>query len=186
MVIHWPRFRKEVVFYGREQSTRNLGPYRGKDVAGIRRKHVLRLHCPELNSEARDMENCRFTLLPPRKQLRLFFRILVSANQLSLYGTVANICEECESLHDRSGRLDKVMGQSIVLNEIKTEVHSENDDSAYENFLLQQYEERIERLSQPDKVSNFLMDAGFVSVVEIEQYFMTEDTGRTILCCGLS
>ena len=32
------------------------------------------------------------------------------------------MCEECESLHDRSGRLDKVMVQSIVLSEIKTEV----------------------------------------------------------------
>ena len=32
-----------------------------------------------------------------------FFRIIVSANQLSLYGAVANMCEESESLHDRSG-----------------------------------------------------------------------------------
>ena len=31
------------------------------------------------------------------------FRIIVSANQLSLYGAVANMCEECESLQDRSG-----------------------------------------------------------------------------------
>ena len=38
VVIHWSRFRTEVVFYGREQSTRNLGPYRGKDVGGIRWK----------------------------------------------------------------------------------------------------------------------------------------------------
>ena len=41
------------------------------------------------------------------------FRIIVSANQLSLYGAVAEMCEEYESLHDRSGRPDKVMGQSI-------------------------------------------------------------------------
>ena len=34
---------------------------------------VLRLHRPEVDSEAKDMENCRFTLLPLRKQLRLFF-----------------------------------------------------------------------------------------------------------------
>ena len=44
----------------------------------------------------------------------------------------------------RSGRLDKVMGQSIVLSEMKTEVLLDNDDPAYQNFLLQQYEERIE------------------------------------------
>ena len=58
--------------------------------------------------------------------------------------------EEYESLHDRSGRPDIVMGQSIVLSEIKTEVPMENDDPAYQNFLLQQYQERIEKLSQQD------------------------------------
>ena len=35
--------------------------------------------------------------------LKLFFRIIVSANQLSLYGAVANIREEFEANQDRSG-----------------------------------------------------------------------------------
>ena len=111
-----------------------------------------------------------------QETIETVFRIIVSANQLSLYGAVANTCEEHESHHDRSGRLDKVMGQSIVLSEIKTEVLLENDDPTCQNFLLQQYEERIERLSQQDKVSKFCMDAGFLSVVEIGQNFMTKDT----------
>ena len=109
--------------------------------------------------------------------IETFFRTIVSANQLSLCGAVANMCEEYESHQDRSGRLDKVMGQTIVLSEIKTEVPLENDYPACQNFLLQRYEERIERLSQQDKVSKFCMDAGFLSVVEIGQYFMTKDTG---------
>ena len=88
--------------------------------------------------------------------------------------------EEYESFHDRSGRRDTVMGQSIVLSEIKTETPLESDDPAYQNFLLQQYEERIERLSQPDKVSKFCIDAGFISVVESGQYFITKDTGEQI------
>ena len=100
------------------------------------------------------------------------FRIIVCANQLSLYGAVAEMCEEYESLHDRSGQLDKVLGQSIVLSEIKTEVPLENDDPAYQNFLLQQYKERIERLSQQNGLSKFGMDAGFLSVVEIGHNFM--------------
>ena len=70
------------------------------------------------------------------------------------------------------------MGQSIVLSEIKAEVPLENDIPSHQNFLLQRYEKRIERLSQQDKVSKFCMDAGFVSVVEIGQYFMTMDTGE--------
>ena len=46
------------------------------------------------------------------------------------------------------------------------------------NFLLQQFEERIEKLSQQDKLSKFCMDAGFLSVVENGQYFMTKNTGN--------
>ena len=86
------------------------------------------------------------------------------------------MCEEYESLHDRSGQPDVVMGQSIVLSEIKAEFPLKNDDPAYQNFLLQRYEERIKSLSQTDRVSKICMDAGFISVVEIGQYFMTKDT----------
>ena len=54
----------------------------------------------------------------------------------------------------------------------------ENDEPAYQNLLLQRFEERIKSLSQTDRVSKFCMVAGFISVVEIGQYFMTEDTGE--------
>ena len=91
--------------------------------------------------------------------IETIFRIIVPANQLSLYGAVAEMCEEYESLHDRSGQPDKVMGQSIVLSEIKTEVPLENDDPAYQNLLLQRYEDLIKSLSQTDRVSKFCMDA---------------------------
>ena len=57
-----------------------------------------------------------------QETIEIVFRIIVFANQLSLYGAVANICEEYESLHDRSGQPDVLMGQSIVLSEIKAEV----------------------------------------------------------------
>ena len=79
-----------------------------------------------------------------QETIETIVRKIVSANQLSLYGAVAEMCEEYESLHDRSGRPDTVMGQSIVLSEIKTEVPLDCDDPAHQNFLLQQYEERIE------------------------------------------
>ena len=87
------------------------------------------------------------------------------------------MCEEYESFHERTGRL-VVMVQSIVLSAIKAEVSSENDDPTHQNFLLQQFEERIEKLSQQEKLSKFCMDAGFLSVVQNGQYFMTEDNGK--------
>ena len=113
-----------------------------------------------------------------QKTIETICRIIAFANQLSLYGAVANMCEEFESLHDRSGQPDVLMGQSIILSEIKTEVPLENDDPAFQNFLLQRYEERIKSLSQMDRVSKFCMDARFLSFVDIVQYFMTKDTGE--------
>ena len=71
-----------------------------------------------------------------------------------------------------------------MLSVIKTEVPLENDDPANQNFLLQQYGERIKKLPQQDKLSKFCMDAGFLSVVEIGQYFLTTDD--TISSSGLS
>ena len=56
--------------------------------------------------------------------IETIFRIIVSANQFSLYGAVAEMCEEFESHQDRSGQPDVLMGQSIVLSEIKAEVPS--------------------------------------------------------------
>ena len=49
------------------------------------------------------------------------------------------------------------------------------DDPAQED-LLQRYQERVERLSQQDRVMKFCTDAGFLTTVDVGQYFMTKDT----------
>ena len=105
--------------------------------------------------------------------IEIVFRII-------LYGAVAEMCEENESIHDRTGK-PVVRGQSsssFVSSVIKTEVPLDCDDLARKDLLLQQYGERIEKLSQQDKLSKFCMDAGFLNVVEIGQYFMTKDTAE--------
>ena len=98
-----------------------------------------------------------------QETIETIFCMIVSANQLSLYGAVAEICEEYESFHERTGR-PVVMGQSsssLVLSVIKTEVHLDCDDLARKDLPLQQNGERIEKLSQQDSLSKFCMDAGF-------------------------
>ena len=87
------------------------------------------------------------------------------------------MCEEFEFYQDRSVEPDVLIGQSIVLSEIKAEVLLQNEITSHQNVLLQQYEERIKLLSQESKVIKFCMDAGFLHVVEVGQYFMTKDTG---------
>ena len=83
--------------------------------------------------------------------IETIFRTIVFANQLSLFGAVANMSEEFESLQDRSGQPDVLMGQSLVLNEIKAEILLENDIPSHQNLLLQRYEERIEMLSRENR-----------------------------------
>ena len=54
--------------------------------------------------------------------IETIFRIIISVNQLSIYGAAANTCEEFEAHQGRSGEPDVLMGQSIVLSEIMAEV----------------------------------------------------------------
>ena len=61
-----------------------------------------------------------------QETIETIFRILVSANQLSLYGAVTEMCEECEPFHEGTVR-PVVMVQSIVLSAIKTEVPMDAD-----------------------------------------------------------
>ena len=88
------------------------------------------------------------------------------------------MCEEYETLHDRTGQpvFKGESSSSLVLSVIKTEMPLDCDDLANKDLLLQRYGERIEKLSQQDKLSKFCTDAGFLNVVEIGQYFMTKDT----------
>ena len=52
-----------------------------------------------------------------------------------------------------------------------TEVPAQED-------LLHKYKERVERLSQQDRLIKICVDAGFLTTVEVEQYFMTKGIGE--------
>ena len=106
------------------------------------------------------------------------FRTIVSVNQFSIYGAVSDLCEEYKACHVRTGRLVMV-GQSDPLFEptsslMKTPTPS-TDDLAQED-QLQKCQERVERLSQQDRLIKFCTDAGFLTTVDVGQYFMTKDT----------
>ena len=120
-----------------------MGQNGRKDDVDIRRKRTSSLpchevHCPEVSSKAKAVENCRSTIQPIWKRLETIFRTITSANQLSLYGAIAEICEEYETLHDRSGQ--PVMGgqssSSFVPRVIKTNVPLDNDDCAHKDLQL--------------------------------------------------
>ena len=82
--------------------------------------------------------------MPTRTRLQLFFRTITSVNQLSLYGAVAEMCEEYESFHDRTVKpvVGGQSGSSFVPSAIKTNVplikifyckDTENELKSYHN-----------------------------------------------------
>ena len=100
------------------------------------------------------------------------------------------MCEEYESFHDRTVK-PVVGGQSsssLVPSVMKTHIPL-IDDPAQEEHILQRYQERNETFSQQDRVSTFCTDAGFMTTVEVGQYFMREDTTEfsqitdAVACC---
>ena len=104
---------------------------------------ALRAHCPEVDSKAKDMENCRYTMQPIWKRLRLFFALLSLQTSSVFAKQPAEMCEEYETLHERTER-PVVMGQSsssLALSVIKTELLLDCDDPANQDFLLQQHGE---------------------------------------------
>ena len=106
------------------------------------------------------------------------YRIILSVNQLSIYEAVA-------AHQDRTGQLVILVGQSIVLREVKAEVPVHDEDPRNDQIISQQYIQQVESLSPESKVSRFCKEAGFMRVVEVGQYFVTRNASEfqhTIAC----
>ena len=104
-------------------------------------------------------------------------RIILSVNQFSVYGAVAAVCEEFEDHQVRTGEPEILMGQSIVLGEVKAEAPLQNENPMNDQIIWQQYIQQVESLSPENRVSKFCKEAGFMRVVEVGQHFVTQDTG---------
>ena len=101
--------------------------------------------------------------------------LLISSN---IYGAVSDLCEEYKACQVRTGRL-VLAGQSDPLFEpasLLTKTPTLSADDLVQEDLLQKYQERVERLSQQNRVTKICTDAGFLTTVDVGQYFMTKDT----------
>ena len=67
------------------------------------------------------------------------FRTIISVNQLSIYGAVAEMCEQCDSCHDRKGRpvVELQSNPLFVPNVMKTHIPLTDDSAQPEEDLLQ-------------------------------------------------
>ena len=93
-----------------KKSTRNIGIISRKRCCWNSLKvdvqfSMQQLRCPGVSSKAKDTDGkLSIHYCADQATIETIFRIIVFANQLSLYGAVANMCEEYESVHDRSGQ----------------------------------------------------------------------------------
>ena len=106
------------------------------------------------------------------------FRTIISVNQLSIHGAVSDLWEEYKACHVRTGR-PVLAGQSdplFVPTSVLMKTPTPSIDDPAQEVLLQKYQERVERLSQQNRVINICTDARFLTTVGAGQYFMTKDT----------
>ena len=129
----------------------------------------------QLKSKGRGKLSIHFTA--DQDTIDTIYRIILSVNQLSVYGAVTAICEEFEDHQDRTEQPVILVGQSIVLGEIKAEAPLHDEDPRNDQIIWQQYIQQIESLSPENRISKFCKEAEFMRVVEVGQYFVTKDTG---------
>ena len=123
MVIPRTWIRKEMVFNSRIQTTRRMGQSCMGQSCGAnddkicrKQTHSLPIHesisTGVLKSKGGGKLSLRFCA--GGETVETVFRTLISVNQLSIYGAVSDLCDECKICHVRTRR-PVVAGQSNPL-----------------------------------------------------------------------
>ena len=132
----------------------------------------------KLKSKGKGKVSIHFSAEP--ETIDTIYRIILSVNQLSVYGAVAAICEEFVGQPDNTGQPVVLEGQSIVLGEVEAEAPAQ-EEPQNSNVALQKYFQQVRQLSPEDKLGKFCKEAGFMSVVEVGQYFVTRNASEFLL-----
>ena len=98
-------------------------------------------------------------------RLKLFLaQLIISVNQLSIYGAVSDVCEEYKACHVRTARPVLAGKSDPLFVQMKTPTPS-TEDPAQED-LLHRYQERVERLFQQNRVAEICNDSGFLKTLK--------------------
>ena len=120
----------------------------------------------QLKSKGKGKVSIHFTA--DQDTIDTIYRIILSVNQLSVYGAVAAICEEFEDHQDRTWQPVILVGQSIVFGEVKAEVPVHDEDPRNDQIIWQQYIQHIESLSPENRLSKFCKEAGFCVLLKLD------------------
>ena len=105
-----------------------------------------------------------------------FAQLFLLSSSVSIYGAFSDLCDEYSACQTRAVRplLARQSDPSFEPAGLLIMTHRPSTEVLAQENLLQKYKERVERLSQQDRLSKFCTDAGFLKTVEVGQYFMTK------------
>ena len=100
------------------------------------------------------------------------YRMILSVNQLSIYRAVAAICDEYDDHPDSMGEPVILEGQSIVLGKIIAEGNCKRWRTWRRQNRYAKIFQQVNSRSPENRLNKFCKEAGFMSVVEVGQYFV--------------
>ena len=122
--------------------------------------------------EAKEGERSQHTFNGSDENIELLLRTEISANQLSVYGATADLCNELPK--DLRGPGKPAAPDHLKKMEIPTRPSAEETltNAQQRRNLVQEYERKFEQLSEDQKLFKLCSDAG-LKLVEKGQYFYT-------------
>ena len=109
------------------------------------------------------------------ENIELFLRTVISANQLSVYGAAADLCDEVPKNIRAPGKLAAPQHlEKVEIPTVLSKAENSTNEQQWVN-LRQEYEQKIEHLSEDKILPKLCSDAG-LKLVETGQYFYTLDT----------
>ena len=110
--------------------------------------------------------------------VELILRTVISVNQFSVYGEVADLCNE----------LDPDYAESVICESLAIPTESANANATSQSLtssaqgnLLQYYFEKFAELPEDQKLSKFCKGVGFSKKIEKGQFFITIEEGSEIM-----
>ena len=113
--------------------------------------------------------------------VELILRTVISVNQLSIYGVVADLCKELEP--DSRTHTEGEICESLVIptESADADATSQSSTSSAQGNLLQDYVAKIEDLLEDQKLSKLCKDAGFLKKIEKGQFLITIEEGSEVV-----
>ena len=129
------------------------------------------------NWKAKEKEWNPVTSTVSEDTIELIFHTVMSVNQLSVCGVVADLCEELAINSRRTG--EPAATENLESMVLPTEFHIANPiaqtDAEVQGNLLREYEQKFAELTEQQKLTELCSNAGFWKNIERGQIFITPD-----------